>query len=273
MIDLCKNDNMIKLNGRTRSKYGCDNKGFTCYKYNGSSVVDYTIVEISAVKQITQFEIRGRRQESDHCPFVFNLRDNFDEIRAHKAPKGAVFHFYKWDTSRRRQYLESVNSPSTMQNYLQFLCDIININSNSDSVLNQFYNLITGAIESNFKKYSDKTRGSFPHNQWFDAECKQLKSHFHSLYKCDPNNTNTAKLCRRYKITTRRKKRQHFRHIAKNYRTSNQRTQVNTGSFGKNKRSVSANHVILALMPSVRISGTILSHRLMEILTKASWKK
>ena len=34
LIDLCKNNNMIILNGRTRSKYGCDNKGFTCYKYN-----------------------------------------------------------------------------------------------------------------------------------------------------------------------------------------------------------------------------------------------
>ena len=214
LIDLCKNNNMIILNGRTRSKYGCDNKGFTCYKYNGSSVVDYTIVEISAVKQITQFEIGGRRQESDHCHIVFNFRDNFDEIRAHKATKGAVFHFYKWDASRRRQYLESVNSPSTMQNYQQFLCDIIDINSNSDSVLNHFHNLITGAIASNFKKYGDKSRGSFPHNPWFDAECKQLKSQIHSLYKCDPNSTNTAKLCRRYKATTRRKKRQHFRHIA-----------------------------------------------------------
>ena len=101
-----------------------------------------------------------------------------------------------------------------MQNYQQFLCDIIDINSNSDSVLNHFYNLITGAIESNFKKYGDKSHGSFPQNPWFDAECKQLKSQIHSLYKRDPNSTNTVKLCRRYKTTTRCKKRQHFRHIA-----------------------------------------------------------
>ena len=115
-------------------------------------------------------------------PFVFNLRKNFDEIRAHEAPNGEVFYFNKLDASCRRQCLEDVNSSSRAQNYHRFWCYIIDINSNSDSVLNHFHNLVTGAIESNFKKYVDNSRGSFPYNHWFDIECQQLKLKIHPLY-------------------------------------------------------------------------------------------
>ena len=71
LIDLCKSNSMIILNGRTRCKRGCNDKGYTCYRYNGSSLVDYTIAELDIIGQITQFEIGEKWHESDNCPIDF----------------------------------------------------------------------------------------------------------------------------------------------------------------------------------------------------------
>ena len=90
-IDLCKNNGMILLNGRMRCKRGCNDKGYTCYRYNGSRVVDYTIAELDIIGQITHFEIGKKWHEYDHCPIKFEIRIKVGMENRTKKQNGAAF--------------------------------------------------------------------------------------------------------------------------------------------------------------------------------------
>ena len=65
LVNFCNSNNLSILNGRTRG----DMLGkFTCYKSNGSSVIDYAIVSSDLMKQVTYFFVLPLSVYSCHCP-------------------------------------------------------------------------------------------------------------------------------------------------------------------------------------------------------------
>ena len=65
------------LNGRTR---GDMLRKFTCYKSNGSSVIDYAIVSSPLMKQVTYFSVLPLSVYSCHCPISFALKTKAFQI-------------------------------------------------------------------------------------------------------------------------------------------------------------------------------------------------
>ena len=66
LIELCRNNKMLILNGRVNSEREDISDGFTCYKYNGSSIVDYTVAECSVIEYIKHFSVLEKQVDSDN---------------------------------------------------------------------------------------------------------------------------------------------------------------------------------------------------------------
>ena len=75
LLSLCKSVPLRVCNGR---KLGDILGEYTCYKWNGKSVVDYCIVSPRLYPQIQYFLVENLNPIlSDHCPIVARLRTNF----------------------------------------------------------------------------------------------------------------------------------------------------------------------------------------------------
>ena len=82
LIDLCRNNEMAILNGRVRIDGNLNRSNcYTCIRYNGSSVVDYVIAQIEALKIMTNFEVLEKLVESDHTPLSLTLEMVLDKPR------------------------------------------------------------------------------------------------------------------------------------------------------------------------------------------------
>ena len=86
MIDSC---DLLILNGRTLG----DSKGsFTCFKYNGNSVVDYFICNVEAVNQVISLQVLDHTHQSDHSPVslclwtCFTSKDKLNVPSTYAAP-------------------------------------------------------------------------------------------------------------------------------------------------------------------------------------------
>ena len=80
LLDICKCSNMQILNGR----FGEASSKFTCNTWNGSSVVDYAIVEKDLMAKINSFEVGEIIDESDHCVIQFSIQNDWKFSRPMK---------------------------------------------------------------------------------------------------------------------------------------------------------------------------------------------
>ena len=70
LLDLCKHSKKVILNGRA---FGDLQGQTTCFKYNGSSVVDYGICSPQLYKHINYFSVGEPNHLSDHAPLILRL--------------------------------------------------------------------------------------------------------------------------------------------------------------------------------------------------------
>ena len=71
LVDMCKSLDLNIVNGRkTGDLFG----SYTCFQWNGSSVVDYLIVSSSVFQNVPLFKVgEFTPWLSDHCPTYFSL--------------------------------------------------------------------------------------------------------------------------------------------------------------------------------------------------------
>ena len=118
LVNLCNSNNLSILNGRTRG----DMFGkFTCYKSNGSSVIDYAIVSSDFMKQVTYFSVLPLSVYSCHCPTSFAFK-----TKAFQIDKGCnnfllqkPSHFI-WNNEKKNLYKSILNERQT-----RLKCDTI----------------------------------------------------------------------------------------------------------------------------------------------------
>ena len=73
-------------------------------------------------------------------------------------------------------FLESVNATATQGIYNETLCEVVDQNAKSDNIVDLFYSMMLTAMRGKFKKIGNKLKIDFPYNNWFDDDCKQLKT-------------------------------------------------------------------------------------------------
>lgn len=208
---LCKTTGLRIQNGR---------KGiseFTCYRYDGESVVDYLITTPSLENWMPQFQVLDLDVNSDHCGIQYTLN-----IIKHARATGKNMSSntkqtsFKWESRKQPIDLQHLNDPFSRKLRQKFLTDIIADDVCVDNLVNNFNEPICYAASKTFKKHKLGQNG-FPINVWFDNECKDAKSNLHKKGKSINGPAireqyhQDKKL---YKGLLQRKKRVHFAKIA-----------------------------------------------------------
>ena len=173
LIETCNNSGLRIANGV--SPFDKQTSCFTCYKYNGASVVDYLITDVSAFRILSKFDIKDKRIDSDHRPLYFEFAMLKGKIDLKKdIPKNA-FTRYKWDPIYKHSYIDKLNSDQCRIYYEEFLKSMPNDENNTIDITNKFNQFIIEAISKTFKKAKISNKSKFPINPWFDDVCKHLK--------------------------------------------------------------------------------------------------
>ena len=111
LVNLCNSNNLSILNGRTRA----DMLGkFTCYKSNGSSVIDYAIVSSDLMKQATYFSVLPLSVYACHCPISSALKTKAFQIdkECNNFLLQKPSHFI-WSNEKKNLYKSTLNDRQT----------------------------------------------------------------------------------------------------------------------------------------------------------------
>ena len=144
LLSVMNDSNLMFVNGR---KIGdsCGDK--TCYKYNGSSVVDYFITTETLFDDIISFKVENQTWYSDHSPIstVFRVaRSLHSEIIEENLEP---FYKYVWSEEGGNKYCDLLRS-DTVQNQLKnILVDM----QDSVSALKSFKGIIKGVADESLQ--------------------------------------------------------------------------------------------------------------------------
>ena len=214
LIDLCKYTGLQICNGRL-----CES-AYTCYRYNGESVVDYLLAPPNAVAAIGKLEVCDKSVYSDHCALSFSLSGKLHGMKSGKK------HFrressnpvaYQWNPSLQSIYCNKFLGAECTNLYENLLCKIIDVDNNPMAAVDIFDNYIKTAIDGIFRKRKNINTSTFPCNKWYDDECKAAKRRLHDIPKkgmTGDNRSTYQRLMREYKALIQRKKRNYHLAIA-----------------------------------------------------------
>ena len=184
--DMCKGLDLSILNGR---KIGDVFGNFTCFQWNGNSVVDYVITSELLFKKIPILKVgEFIPWLSDHCPLFFSLELNKKEKGSctnnmREGPK----HFI-WSEKSKNDFCKQLNTPVTIHHIENTTTlhthDPIKMVSDLTEIL------IKPAIEVKVKTVEKKKKNA-ENPPWFDNSCEELKTEIKSRGKeirRDPHN-------------------------------------------------------------------------------------
>ena len=198
-IELCKSLGLAMLNGR---KIGDLFGKYTSLQWNGSSVVDYVVVDQFIFSSISYFEVGCFIPWlSDHCATRFQLKSNLIKDHQSDSQGGETIDALFWDADSPEKFI------GLLRTHEQEISETLTTSSEIN-VLEKFQNLIKAVIEEgNFKKGKKKGSNDAP---WFDADCRQSKK---EISEAGKNVQRTPKDLSLRKILGEKKK--HFRSLVK----------------------------------------------------------
>lgn len=167
LLDICISARLRILNGRT---FGDSNGNFTCFKPNGSSVVDYFIMSEELLSEVLYFHVHpfwGTFSDC-HCKISTTLMlPHSPEIsmgQMHPVPPQFV-----WNKSSRDRFRRALQEPSAKLN-LQTDTHGGTYSSQEDvnGLVSRFEDILLNAAQSCLKIKTVKKRRQ--HKKWYDGE-------------------------------------------------------------------------------------------------------
>ena len=207
LLDLCKSFDINIANGR---KNGDLFGKYTCFKWNGSSVVDYLLASNPLFDQISSFKVgKFTPWFSDHSPIYSTLdlrtgiAETSPEIPKEKAPKRFV-----WSEAGKQKFLNMLNS----HEFSRKLDNVVDLDyEDPNNVVNCVSDVLINAAEKANIKTTKKNDLENP--PWFDTECENTKQNMALLgrkVRQNPRNLKHKKelfdLKKRFKKIVRNKK-------------------------------------------------------------------
>ena len=209
LLELCKTVPLRICNGR---KLGDILGSFTCYKYNGQSVVDYCLASPTLMNKISEFKVQTFLPTfSDHCAISVKLRTNL-LIKSNEACDYDYIQKpikVRWNKTLEQNFiktLESEQSKKIINN--MFSTGILAEQGCIDSATDILANFLVNAAEkintgNNSLKFScpknqsrnwkfKKKKKSVTYPKWHDESCQELRKKISLsayLLKKDPKNS------------------------------------------------------------------------------------
>ena len=220
LLKFCINTGFKIANGRMYNDNGIGR--FTYYSPNGSSTIDYLILN----EDNSKFEVLPKLVESDHCPIQFNISntklDDHDDYNPLKIDtcvndKDSCSNVFIWQDEKKQEYQLALRNEQTCHAFAQMLCAVID-GCNTDTLCDMFNGMIENVIlpifpaRKHISKQRKNTQNNFPSNPSYDKECKSFKYVVNNIAKQRDFNGRHGGyniMLRQYKQLIQRKKRQY----------------------------------------------------------------
>ena len=190
LLNLCVSSRLRILNGR----YLGDSLGhFTCYTTNGSSTVDYAIVNDSLQSSVKFFCTSELNYLSDHVQIYIVLKckiDKFEEINIHNASLLKIGKSFKWNEQSKCKLINILNTEEVKNSIIDY--ETTNFECNENGV-----NLATTELTKIFENISKKvckiktcSKGKCKNKRkpWSDSDIRNFKSRINYIGKQLRNN-------------------------------------------------------------------------------------
>ena len=209
LLNICLQHNISILNGRNlpcTTQYTGD---YTCYNHNGCSTVDYLIAGADTLEYIKDFRLLEMNANSDHRPLSFCFNLSLPKSTRNTTKRDKLIK-YIWNPSRKAEYHNSLDSPKSIDMLNNFICSIGDRSTTHDEIINNFNEYLISAIRPIFKTSCARNiNNTFPCNEWFDDDCKALKSDLNEAIRNQATPQEQCLIRKKYKQVVQSKKRQY----------------------------------------------------------------
>ncbi len=216
LLDLCKSTCMRIANGRLHNDHMIGN--FSYANRQGSTVIDYLILNERDFVNVCDFSIEKFNAFSDHSPLTFKLC--CDSRPTNQNVNNCVF--VKWDDEHTVELRRQIISRLPELNRITSTCDASRDVESVNSSLNSFVHILRDATDPLFlRRTKNNGQSRFNNTQvgsrtavWFDHDCVTSKHEYlcalGEFNGCKSNANRTRFLdCKlRYKRVVKRKRRQ-----------------------------------------------------------------
>ena len=206
LLSMCSCMDMIILNGMCTPELS---HKFTYVSTTGNSTNDYILISSSFVHHCLSLDIQ-HRVESSHMPLKLALTV---EHKVEVNPReNTLATKYIWDSNKRDQLAENIESPSFKT---KMLLATAQIQASCDDALETFTNAILDSAACMKRNFNSKQSTNKVKCIWYDRECKQTKKiTCKALRKYSKNRSHENKLAyttkrNSYKSLLRRKEAQY----------------------------------------------------------------
>ena len=176
-LELLGAHDLLTLNGRTIG----DSQGrYTCYKWNGNSVVDYIAVSTDLLHQVKQFVVEPHTLFSDHNPIKLHLWSNRSSLPASvntTNPTDAPLR-YKITPDTITSFKNSLQGPNICDAITSLKDDIKNTSGAKEDVKDiaeRISDLINNVARSNFQLSNPPKATKPKHDVWFKGKCSTAR--------------------------------------------------------------------------------------------------
>ena len=159
------------LNGRF---LGDLNGKLTCFKWNGSSTVDYGIVHKDLLNKIEFFKVSELVGNiSDHCPISFGFKCSYKttEFKHDIYPLKPNF---RWDDQSEFIYKSALSSDNIV-NQINSILQSNETNVCIDEMLSKVGNILDSAVQRTLKERKIGSKSKPKKKKWFDSNCYALR--------------------------------------------------------------------------------------------------
>jgi len=201
IIELCKNNKMVILNGRMGEDSGCGK--VTCKTSNGTSVVDYIITSQCMLSEIVDFDVLEFDDllSDVHCPVFVKLKlcnkvmRTTDEEKNTDTASAKRFLRPRWKADYRTPFIQAIDTDKVRECEAR-LTDMLQSGNFVSENVNEINNMVCdilrnsakscGAINEKHKRALPSAGNSGNRNRsaedhaWYNNECEKKRK---DLYK------------------------------------------------------------------------------------------
>ena len=174
LLEMCKETGLRILNGRSMGDLFGE---FTCFTYNGCSLIDYAVASANICNKVSQFSVHALTHLSNHCAVSCSLRSscyrgsNSSQTKLDPPPGK-----FLWDTASLNTYSEKIESAESKHKLQAFLNEDLN---NCDIAVHTFSSILCDTASASAKFIQSQTRTprrkhKAKRKPWFSESCNDL---------------------------------------------------------------------------------------------------
>jgi hypothetical protein len=181
LLELCTSAQIRIMNGRS---IGDIDGKYTCYKYNGSSVVDYVITSESNMKNVLYMQVLDFEGDiSDHCCLSWSVKCNYVQSKLDTNGQKPFACYFIWDMSCIFKYQNAFSNEATKAKIRNFMSSDKKLELNIEEDVEKITDIYIDAANSSLLKHKVKRSKKRKHKPWFNTNLQKLKREVISLGK------------------------------------------------------------------------------------------